>query len=114
MGLILKKKEKVSNLSNQQTTETMKEEFEEEKWLKEIIKKQETSTDGLSAFNIRNAKYAYSQIKIIRKAIIEMEIDLKRLAEGIVRDFKYQSLMEKRVELSKKLQELGSIWSTHS
>jgi len=105
--------EEFSKMNNQASLQSQVSNQEEELWYKEVMRKTEDSVNSYARNARVEAKRNYSNIKIIKMEILEMEKEIKKQISDQEEEIKKQ-LGLKKFELNMAMKNLASIWSEYS
>jgi len=105
--------EEFSKMNNQTSLQNQVSNQEEELWYKEVMRKTEDSVNSYARNARVQAKRNYSNIKIIKMEILEMEKEIKEQISDQEEEIKKQLGM-KKFELNLAMKNLASIWSEYS
>jgi len=105
--------EEFSKMNNQVSPQNQVSNQEEELWYKEVMRKTEDSVNSYARNARVEAKRNYSNIKIIKMEILEMEKEIKKQISDQEEEIKKQMGL-KKFELNMAMKNLASIWSEHS
>ncbi len=105
--------EEFSKMNNQVSSQSQVSNQEEELWYKEVMRKTEDSVNSYARNARVEAKRNYSNIKIIKMEILEMEKEIKKQISDQEEEIKKQ-LGLKKFELNMAMKNLASIWSEYS
>lgn len=105
--------EEFSKMNNQVSSQSQVSNQEEELWYEEVMRKTEDSVNSYARNARVEAKRNYSNIKIIKMEILEMEKEIKKQISDQEEEIKKQ-LGLKKFELNVAMKNLASIWSEYS
>jgi len=106
--------EEFSKMNNQVSSQKQVSNQEEELWYEEVMRKTEDSVNSYARNARVEAKRNYSNIKIIKMEILEMEKEIKKqISDQEEKEIKKQ-LGLKKFELNLAMKNLASIWSEYS
>jgi len=106
--------EELSKINNQVSLQNQVSNQEEDMWYEDVMRKTEESANSYAKNARVEAKRHYSEIKIIKMEILEMEKEIKKqLSKQEEKEIKKQ-LGLKKFELNLAMKNLASIWSEYS
>jgi len=106
--------EELSKINNQVSLQNQVSNQEEDMWYEDVMRKTEESANSYAKNARVEAKRHYSEIKIIKMEILEMEKEVKKQVSNQEEKEIKKQLGLKKFELNLAMKNLASIWSEYS
>jgi len=106
--------EELSKINNQVSLQNQVSNQEEDMWYEDVMRKTEESANSYAKNARVEAKRHYSEIKIIKMEILEMEKEIKKQVSNQEEKEIKKQLGLKKFELNLAMKNLASIWSEYS
>ncbi len=106
--------EELSKINNQVSLQNQVSNQEEDMWYEDVMRNTEESANSYAKNARVEAKRHYSEIKIIKMEILEMEKEIKKQVSNQEEKEIKKQLGLKKFELNLAMKNLASIWSEYS